>query len=233
MGSNFKIDCTYENIIDKFASFIYNSCHNLTLWSTVPEFAKSGYSKTYSLERIYPALGDSRFLNPGPNLYITVQLPVGLAKLNTTIQKIKEDIIAYSAANITNWTEMQPYSENIIYFVNYLLSYCYTHLDFYRQVYSISYASMYPCTFLAYKTCSAPKNYQLKILENESIPAEVIHAKTEVVKQKFDWNPASILKGTDNDEYGAYKAIFEKIKQRINVNNLKYKITWSPTDIKV
>jgi hypothetical protein len=72
MGSNFKIDCTYENIIDKFASFIYNSCHNLTLWSTVPEFAKSGYSKTYSLERIYPALGDSRFLNPGPNLYITV-----------------------------------------------------------------------------------------------------------------------------------------------------------------
>lgn len=226
MSPNFKIDCTYENIIEKFASFIYNSCHNLALWSSVPEFAKSGYSKTFSLERIYPALGDSRFLNPGPNLYATIELLEGLAKLNTTIQEIKKDIIEYSAANITNWTEMQPYSENIIYFVNYLLSYCYTHLDFYRQVYSISYASMYPCTFLVYKTCSKPENYQLKILENESIPAEVIHAMTEVVKQEFDWNPALILKGDKDDEYGAYKAIFEKIKQRLNVNNLKYTLTW-------
>lgn len=35
---------------------------------------------------------------------------------------------------------------------------------------------------------------------------------TEVVKQEFDWNPALILKGDKDDEYGAYKAIFEKIK---------------------
>jgi hypothetical protein len=62
---NFQVDFTYNKIIAKFAELIFANCHNLLLWSTVPEFAKSGYTKGFDLERTYPPKG-TKYLNPGP-----------------------------------------------------------------------------------------------------------------------------------------------------------------------